>query len=95
MTKLCLTCKRNFEENLKEKYFLDRVIIFVVLGLAVFILWCKGNINFSWLSTFPSDKYLFGIFAGIAGLMIRNVIWLFGDYPERRDKWVIFTYLIS
>ncbi|MEK9147537.1 MAG: hypothetical protein AAB593_01345, partial [Patescibacteria group bacterium] len=81
-------------EKLNDKYFSDRIIISIVLVLAVIILGCYYNPNLSWILNLPSDKYLFGMIAGIVGLILRNFIWFSENYPEKKAKWVVFTYLI-
>lgn len=82
-----------------EKYKKYRIFIAVILILEVIlilkiIIFC--NWNLSLISGFPIEKFLFGILAGILGLLLRDFVWLFGIKTENQPgKNLWLTYLFQ
>ena len=100
--KKCLKCEKQFGGSLKclkcgekltEKYFWDRIIILFILIFEIVLFFF--NTYYGWGLIFQIDQYLFGILAGIFGLFLRNLFWLFGNKLESSGKNVLRTYLLN
>lgn len=91
----CLKCSRWFEtENYETRRW---SIFFAFIAILIVGIITLLDVDFKSVYVFlSSQKYLTGFFAGLFGLLLRNIYWIIGDHPpEKRGKYLEATYVFQ